>query len=114
MGNDGLFYINDAYHETFYSYDPAEDSLNTLEKIHYCGNKIFAGRGDEILIGESVIYSYDTKTGNLTKLLDFYEHGYMVSFADLVYRDSDGNVRVYFEDYEGGSTQKCAFLKLKK
>ena len=114
VGNDGLLYINDAYQGTLYSYNPAEDSLNSLEKINNCGNKIFTGRGDEILVGESVIYSYGTKTGKLTKLLDFYEYGYMVSFADLVYRDHDGNVRVYFEDYEGGSTQKCAFLKLKK
>ncbi len=114
VGNDGIVYINDCYNGKLYSYNPDDDSLNSVSGLPDCGNYICPGRGDEFFLGDKVVYSYNTKTGTLEKLIDLSEYGYNSYYADFIYRDVNGDVSIYFENYGDSFTPTVAHLHIKK
>lgn len=102
-GNDNRIYMYDGFKNILSVYDSKTDTLKELSNDFVYARFMYAGAGDEILIGYDEVYSYSPQAGMVQKLFEFKDYDLDPYWCYFAYRDSDGTIVVNIEQFEKGS-----------
>ena len=102
-GNDNRIYMYDGFKDVLSVYDSKTDTLSKLSGDLVFASFMYAGAGDEILLGCDEVYSYSPQAGMVQKLFEFKDYDLDPYWCYFAYRDSDGTIVVNIEQFEKGS-----------
>lgn len=103
IGKDGYAYLLDGFKGKLSAYNPDNNEFSEaidLPDYSYC---LFTGMDGELLFGDSSIYSYNYRTGNMARILSFEDYGIdcdLLCDIKIMYRDINGDIVVIYESFK--------------
>ena len=106
IGKDGFAYLLDGYTCKLTAYNPDNDEFTDTLADNVYGYSLFNGMDGELLFCYDDIYSYNYRTGILTKLLSLEDFGIdsdLLYDVDIMYRDINGDIVVGYKSFNDDS-----------
>ena len=101
IGSNGLVYFIKDFSGEISVYDPVSDKVTESVAKMASAEYLYTGEAGEILVesGNS-LKSFNTVTGEITKLFDFLDVNITPAYKGQIYRDSDRNIHYHFSELD--------------